>query len=123
MSTINWDNKSVGVRAHVNYNDIANLLDEASRGSRYWCGGVDALGYEKIVAKILDGGTFLVLSNVEEEDLAINYQLSLAKIKKGLTVMLKKAPEQFADILKDDTDDNTGDVFLQCCLLGEVIYG
>lgn len=29
----------------------------------------------------------------------------------------------FAEILDDNADANTGDVFLQCCLFGDVIYG
>jgi len=38
-------------------------------------------------------------------------------------VMAKKEPRHFADFLKEDYDETTGDVFLQCCLFGEVIYG
>ena len=45
------------------------------------------------------------------------------KIKRGLTVMAKKERKHFVDFLNEDYDETTADVFLQCCLFGEVIYG
>lgn len=51
--------------------------------------------------------------------------LSLTTIQRGLQDMAKSADyaHHFADIIRDDTDATTGDVFLQFCLYGEVLYG
>ena len=50
-------------------------------------------------------------------------RLDLAAIKKGLQVMATKYPDQFNDIVSENDDTITGDVFIQCCLLGEAVYG
>jgi hypothetical protein len=42
---------------------------------------------------------------------------------KGLTIMANNYPGHFADMLADNDDAETGDVFLQCVVLGDVVYG
>jgi hypothetical protein len=37
--------------------------------------------------------------------------------------MAREAPQHFADFLNENDDADTGDVFVQCCLLGEIRYG
>ena len=49
--------------------------------------------------------------------------LDLKAIKKGLRIMANKHPRHFGDWLGENDDATTGDVFLQCCLFGEVVYG
>lgn len=44
-------------------------------------------------------------------------------IQKGLEIMADKYFLHFANVLNGNDDAETGDVFLQCCLFGEVIYG
>lgn len=51
------------------------------------------------------------------------YVLDRKSLEKGLQVMAEKYPHHFADVLNHNDDAITGDVFLQCCLFGEVIYG
>lgn len=34
-----------------------------------------------------------------------------------------KYPRHWADVLAENDDATTGDVFLQCCLFGECIFG
>ena len=46
-----------------------------------------------------------------------------AAIERGLALMAQKHPKHFADFMAGNDDAITGDVFLQCCLLGSVIYG
>jgi hypothetical protein len=45
--------------------------------------------------------------------------LDIKVIKAGLKIMAKKYPRYFADIVNGDADEETGDVFLQCCLFGK----
>lgn len=49
--------------------------------------------------------------------------LNLQTITEGLQIMADKFPNHFSDFLKEDDDAITGDVFLQCCLFKDVIYG
>jgi hypothetical protein len=36
--------------------------------------------------------------------------------------MASKYPRHFADLLNDSADVNTANVFIECCLFGDVIY-
>ena len=51
------------------------------------------------------------------------YELSLTSIQEGLAVMARDFPRHYADFLGENDDAETGDVFLQCCLFGDVVYG
>jgi hypothetical protein len=47
----------------------------------------------------------------------------LADLAKGLQTMAEKYPRHFADFVAENDDADTGDVFLQCVVLGDVVYG
>lgn len=49
--------------------------------------------------------------------------LSQATIKRGLKAMAEKYPLHFGNFMRDRWDAETADVFLQCCLLGDLVYG
>lgn len=51
------------------------------------------------------------------------FLLNKAAVERGLGVMFQKYPHHYADFQKDTGDAITGDVFLQCALLGECVYG
>lgn len=68
------------------------------------------------------GGALLILDK-EGDDTDKVYRLDLLAIEKGLAVFAAKYPRHFADWLAEKDDATTGDVFLQCCLFGEAIYG
>jgi len=67
-------------------------------------------------------GCALFIKDIEDDDGA-EYRLDLEAIRKGLRVMADKFPKHFGDVLDENDDAETGDVFLQCCLFGDVIYG
>jgi hypothetical protein len=50
-------------------------------------------------------------------------RLDLESISEGLNVMATHYPRHFADFLNEAADAVTADVFLQCCLFGELICG
>ncbi len=52
-----------------------------------------------------------------------DYTLMLQDLQKGLEVMAKKYPGDFGRFIADNEDAETGDVFVQCALFGEVIFG
>ena len=41
----------------------------------------------------------------------------------GLQVMAEAHPRHMSDFMEENEDAETGDVFLQCCLLGGIVYG
>ena len=50
-------------------------------------------------------------------------RLNIDAIVKGLKVMAEDHARHFGDMISEQGDAETADVFLQCCLFGEVIYG
>ena len=44
-------------------------------------------------------------------------------VQRGLQTMAEKYPRHWGDFIRENEDAITGDVFIQCCLLGEVVYG
>jgi hypothetical protein len=60
---------------------------------------------------------------LEADDDEMLYTLTREKLIAGLTVMATKYPQHFADVLSENDDAGTGDVFLQCCLFGEIVFG
>lgn len=111
---------TISVRCHVKYDDIKDLLDSASRGASYWCRNDLAYESKTEIALEINSTGLCTLYDTEGEKA---YILDLKKIKKGLTVMAKKEPIHFGDFMAGKADNDTGDVFLQCCLFCEVIYG
>jgi len=68
-----------------------------------------------------DRGGYPIVGDVEEEQ--EDGLLDLGTIRHGLQVMADKYPRHFQDLLNENEDATTGDVFLQCCLWGEVVFG
>ena len=57
----------------------------------------------------------------EEQD--TTYRLDRAALAKGMQIFMEKVPHCYADWIKENDDALTGDAFIQCCLLGDVVYG
>ena len=70
---------------------------------------------------ISEGGRLCILDREGEDK--NEYFLDLPAIDKGLEILATKYPKHFADFMNENDDADTGDVFLQCCLFGEAIYG
>lgn len=50
------------------------------------------------------------------------YVLNRASLTEGLKVMYNLYPRQFSKVILNAGDADTGDIFLQCCLFGRVVY-
>ena len=79
-----------------------------------------------LVEQPMRGGNLCVgLKN--EEDGPVNgltqWNLNRESCKQGLEIMSRTYPRHFADWLNKNDDAITGDVFLQCALFGEIIFG
>lgn len=77
--------------------------------------------YEHIDYPLCEGGALLI--HDKESAQKGTRRLDLKSIKKGLQVMAKKYPKHWTNFITKHDDAITGDVFLQCCLFGELIYG
>ncbi len=74
-----------------------------------------------------EGGA-LLLSDEQADEPRITeakdfFRLDSAALEKGLQTMARDHREHYADFLKENDDAITADVFLQCCVFGDVIYG
>lgn len=49
--------------------------------------------------------------------------LDRSKLIGGISILASKYPRHFANIVGDNSDADTGDAYLQCCLFGEIVFG
>ena len=125
---------------------LADLLCEGFEGGvGYWAQiinydepkilkySMDTLGgsqnphiYKHIDYPLNDGGAVYikVVDDYEDRD-AINviYRLDYEACMRGLKIMQEKYPRHFANWISETDDAETGDVFIQCAVLGDVVYG
>lgn len=96
-------------------------------GSNYWYGingyegDTEGVEFKHLQMPFRDGGAVIV--NVPEDTDNKTYRLDRAACHRGLELMAARHPKHFADFLSENDDANTGDVFLQLALFGEVVYG
>jgi hypothetical protein len=128
---------SVNVKHEISLQRISDLLCSAFEGgSNYWY-QIDKFikpknmsfrtDKDQIFRHLdypLNEGGALIISDIEGD---LNEppwkRLNLDAIKKGLQIMAEKYPRHMGDFLNENDDAETGDVFLQCCLFGDAIYG
>jgi hypothetical protein len=60
---------------------------------------------------------------VQDEISGKEYKLTKRMVKRGVKIMAQKYPQHFSDMMRESFDATTGDVLLQCAVLGDVIYG
>ncbi len=137
------DDLTISVIVTIKREDIFSLLVSALEGgSNYWV-DIPLFGYKAnqptewvfvsdpdyvqrtgkhFLAEIpLNPGGEVFLVDKERDDDGV-MTLNWEAIKKGFAIMAEKYPQHMADFLNGNADAITGDVFLQCCLLGEITY-
>ena len=120
----------------ITHNQIAGLLCIAFEGgSGYWARA--EVAYTPTDAEMTDSETYgdwagydfymvnhpdfkFTLTDLTHDT---THTVSLETLKKGLKVMAEKYTRHFDDFINENDDADTGDVFLQCAVFGEVIYG
>jgi hypothetical protein len=70
-------------------------------------------------------GCAVICSITEPESDEENKPLILDRnaLKRGLQIMQEKYQRHWNDFIDHNQDAITGDVFIQCCLLGEIVFG
>lgn len=68
----------------------------------------------------LYGGEFKIRVEIDDDE---PVRFTHENLKTGLSVLATKYPTRLAEILNENDDAETSDVFLQACLFGEIVYG
>lgn len=88
-----------------------------------WCTEQERKYWEAVkkyyVAAMCGGRVILV----DHEDDDKEYVLDRAALHRGVKAMAKDHPEHWADFINENDDAITGDVFVQCCVFGDTVYG
>lgn len=124
----------INMTATVDWSKITNAIIGAFEGgSTYWLRKAeyvylpDAIAGDPLYAESLfwaNGGKMnLIYDDPEGDDATTEKVVGLVEIRQGLRSMAEKSPRHFADLLSEDDDATTHDVFIQHVLFGEVIYG
>ena len=110
---------------------LAGLLVSAidSGGISYWCesvefedvdgvrvGGTGWEGCERYWAPFQKGALVVLCEGKK-------HRLDRAAFEKALQLMPSVLPHTFADMVQEDYDIHTADVFVQLACFGEIVYG
>lgn len=98
-------------------------------GSNYWYiitkfgypDGKTSKDYEFPHLELPFKGGYLMIGDREDGQI-IPRKLDINSIEKGLRLMADKYEYHFAEFIEENEDAVTGDVFLQLCLFGELVY-
>jgi len=82
----------------------------------------DGSGWPKTARDYADVSLERGLTYVERE-LDVRPKLDQETIRRGLQLMATKHSRHWAEFLAENDDAETGDVFVQLCVFGEVIFG
>lgn len=134
----------IEISTHVTEDRIKGLLCCAFEGgSNYWCKvtgyefGNSGLTYDNFreggsqqgedywhpcqLIPLVEGCAVLIEDS--EAFTHETFRLDKEAIAKGLTLMATNYPKHWADFISENDDAETGDVFLQLCLFGEIKFG
>ena len=124
--------RTVGVNVEVSDERISELLCCAFEGgAAYWCRIKRYENPDNVTCEYehldlpftANGAVVCVESNdLQPLDELPEWRLDRAALDRGLKLLATKHPRHWADFFTERDDADTGDVFLQLCLLGEVVY-
>lgn len=122
----------VTVRHEIPAKEIAyQFIAAVEGGSGYWCSQiipkVHRLTKESpwyADPEVWADPTFVILVTETEGDDGEPkvHEITHEDIGKGLQVMAEKYASTFQEILDDNADANTADIFLQCVVFGKEVY-
>lgn len=102
---------------------VMYLLSCSFQGMGYW-GDITNIvkkdENEELIKAVPNGeGSF----DVKPHDEGKRYKVNKDACLKGLQVMADNYNWHFKNVLSEDFDAETGDVFMQCICFGEIVYG
>lgn len=98
---------------------IDMFIGACEGGSNYWCQSVTPLGPDSLGAygAMLGGFTCVEIEGGKK------HKVSAKDIANAIVLMANKHPNHFGDMVGETDDASTADVFLQLCVLKDLIYG
>ena len=106
---------------------VTDMLTNALEGgSTYWARKITNErfeGAEFASEAPMAGGSFILIHDAESDDMPGRTLINREVCEIGLQEMAEKYPRHFANLIAGDDDAETADVFLQCCVFGEIIFG
>jgi hypothetical protein len=142
--------KSDNLKKNLSKEDLIDLFITALEGgSNYWyyikhipddvkyaIEHLGSSGSEAITNYILDGGKIYFYDieevdvhddtdalSVEDDDKGYLGYVDLDTILEAITILKRDYIDSYHNILDDSYDANDADIFLQLCVMGEVVYG
>jgi len=122
METAENFDASITVIVHHTFNRerVTDLLVGAFEGgSNYWIREVNPVEEGEDIYDVAPYSKGLCIVDLEGQS---NY-LTPTTIRRGLQTMADKHRRHMADLLANNDDSTTADVFLQCCLFDTLVYG
>lgn len=130
---------AVEIAGHkITWDQIRNLLCSALEGgSNYWYtidkfvppeGGARPWPGEDHIFRHLDypcmpGGSLVIEARDNDHPKEAFKPVNRETLVEGMKLMARNYTQHFADFVGESDDACTGDVFLQCACLGELVYG
>jgi hypothetical protein len=110
------------------------VITAIESGIAYWAESADLVeptGAEHLEQmrigdpKVYEGPFKLKIVQQEEHTLGAGTDVFLTpeNVQTGLTVMATRYGKHFQDMMDDNGDADTADVFIQCCVFGDLVYG
>lgn len=113
-------NIQVKVVRTVDWEMLEGLFITACEGgSNYWCKELTPLGPDELGAY----GAMTEGFTVVDGESGKKHSVSKADIKKACQLFAEKFSDRFTQSIGGMGDAEDGDIFLQLCVFGEVIYG
>lgn len=109
----------------ITQQQVADLVVTALEGgSNYWLGKIDPPFKTHTDYSEADKyGEDMITRTISADEDDDTYEFHPEAIRRGLQAMADQYPTDFNDLRGDNADAYTADVFMQCALLGDVIYG
>lgn len=118
------------ISVNITKEQVLSLLCSAFEGgSNYWASSVEETDIAP-TAPLPDNnywhwsqwnpvnGSPVIVTDIDGNTHTVNAEA----LRKGLAAMAVKCPHAFADAIAGTIDAETGDIFLQCCCFGQVVY-
>jgi len=93
-----------------------------------WCESEESLRewlkVSKVYTAVMCGGHWdVILLNDNEDGPGETIRVSKEDLIEGLKIMATKFPKHFQNFVNENDDVETSDVYFQCCVLKDVVYG
>lgn len=115
------------VTCYIEESKIRDLLRQGAIGIEYWGelldSNVPGMPFDKYSwdEAPFYGGKLTFKLDADHGNNAV-YSLERADIRRGLALLATKEPRHWMKVMEDSIDQETGDVFIQLCLFGEILF-